>query len=55
MSTMVSSSHNAVTKVDATQRLQAKTATGGKVYYKSLPEILRREIPVFGGEISLMR
>lgn len=55
MSTMVSSSHNATTKVDATQRLQAKTATGGKVYYKSLPEILRREIPVFGGEISLMR
>lgn len=55
MSTMVSSSHNAVTKVDATQRLQAKTATGGKVYYKSLPEILRREIPVFGGEIALMR
>ena len=55
MSTLVSSSHNAVTKVDATQRLQAKTATGGKIYYKSLPEILRREIPVFGGEISIMR
>lgn len=55
MSTMVLSSHNAVSKVDATQRLQAKTATGGKVFYKSLPEILRREIPVFGGEISIMR
>lgn len=55
MSTTISSSHNSVTRVDATQRLQAKTATGGKVYYKSLPEILRSDIPVFGGEISIMR
>ena len=55
MSTIVRAEHNAEVRVDATQRLQAKTATGGKVYYKSLPEILRREIPVFGGEIALMR
>ena len=55
MSVVVSSAHNAVSKVDATQRLEAKTATGGKIFYKSYPEILRRQIPLFGGEISMLR
>lgn len=52
ISTTVSSSHNAIARVDATQRLEGKTATGGKIFYKSYPEILRSYIPVFGGEIS---
>lgn len=52
VSTVVSASHNASVKVDATQRLQAETATGGTIGYKSLPEILRIYIPLFGGEIK---
>ena len=55
MSTVVTSAHNAIVKVNASQRLEAKTATGGKIYYNTYPEILRREIPVFGGEITMTK
>lgn len=52
ISTRVESSHNATVKVDAVERLEAKTTTGGKVYYLSHPVILRSEITLFGGEIQ---
>ncbi len=51
-STTITSSHNAVAYVDATQRLEGKTAMGGEIFYNSYPEIFRSFIPVFGGEIS---
>lgn len=53
ISTIAESSHNAIVKVDATERLEAKTSTGGKLYYYTQPEILRSEITLFGGEITL--
>lgn len=52
MSTVVTSSHSAAVKVDAYQRLEAKTSTSGYVKYRSLPEIIRVYTPMFGGEIS---
>ena len=52
MSTTATASHNAVVMVDAYQRLEAKTTTGGKIDYKSLPEIYREDISLFGGEVS---
>jgi hypothetical protein len=36
------------------ERLQAKTATGGKIYYRSQPVILRSEASIFGGDIIRM-
>lgn len=54
ISTVVSSSHGAFVKVDAKQRLEAKTSTGGEIRYKSHPEIFRSEIPMFGGEIKML-
>ena len=52
ISTRVESSHNATVKVDAVERLEAKTTTGGKVYYLSHPVILRSEVTLFGGDIQ---
>jgi hypothetical protein len=54
VSTVASSSHNAVVKVNATERLEAKTSTGGKVLYATEPIILRSAITLFGGEIKLL-
>ncbi|MBQ8366189.1 MAG: DUF2807 domain-containing protein [Alistipes sp.] len=51
-STIAEAGHNAVVKVNATERLEAKTATGGKVFYVVRPVILRSEVTLFGGEIS---
>ena len=51
-STIAEASHNAVMKVDASERLELKTATGGKIYYVTHPVILRSEVTLFGGEIS---
>lgn len=48
MSTIVESHHNAEVRVYATQRLEAKSTTGGKIMYKSTPEILRTEKTLFG-------
>ena len=55
MSTVVSSSHSASVKVDAYQRLEAKTSTSGYIKYRSLPEILRIYTPMFGGEVSRLQ
>jgi hypothetical protein len=52
MSTTVAASHNAEVMVDASQRLEANTATGGVIFYKSLPEIYRENISLFGGEVK---
>ena len=52
VSTVASSSHNAVVKVNATERLEAKTSTGGKILYATEPVILRSAITLFGGEIK---
>lgn len=52
MSTIVAASHNAEVMVDASQRLEANTATGGMIFYKSLPEIYRENISLFGGEVK---
>lgn len=51
ISTIAEASHNAVIKLNASERLEAKTSTGGKVYYVSQPVILRSEVTLFGGEI----
>lgn len=52
MSTTAEAAHNAVVKVNATERLEVKTATGGKIFYTIRPQILRSEVTLFGGEIS---
>jgi archaellum component FlaF (FlaF/FlaG flagellin family) len=54
LSTVASSSHNAIVKINATERLEAKTSTGGKILYYTEPVILRTEITLFGGEIKLL-
>lgn len=51
ISTVVEATHNAIVRVDASERLQAKTATGGKIYYYTQPVIYRSEVTTFGGEI----
>lgn len=53
-STVTQASHNAVVRVDAQQRLVAKSSTGGKILYKSYPQIYRAEATLFGGEIRQM-
>ena len=52
IATRSEASHNAVVKVDAMERLEVKTATGGKIYYHTQPVILRSEVTLFGGEIQ---
>lgn len=54
VSTVASSAHNAIVKVNASERLEAKTATGGKVLYCTEPNILRSAVTLFGGEIELL-
>lgn len=54
IATVVESSHNATVKVDAVERLEARTSTGGKVIYYSHPVILRSEVTLFGGDIIRM-
>lgn len=53
ISTVVESSHNGVARVNADERLELRTATGGKIYYYSQPVIFRSVITTFGGEIAL--
>ena len=55
ISTIVESSHNAVARVCAEDRLEMQTSTGGKIYYHSQPVILRSRITTFGGEITLSK
>ncbi len=52
VSTVVTTSHNAIAKVDSHERLEATTTTGGTIYYKTEPLILRTETSLFGGSIS---
>ena len=52
IATRSEASHNAIVKVDAVERLEVKTATGGKIYYHTQPVILRSEMTLFGGEIK---
>lgn len=54
ISTVAEASHNATVKVDAVERLEAKTTTGGKVIYRTQPVILRSQVSLFGGEIIHM-
>ena len=54
VSTIATSTHNATIKVNATERLEAKTSTGGKILYTIDPVILRSAITLFGGEIRLL-
>lgn len=54
ISTTAEASFSATVRVDAVERLQAKTATGGKIYYRSQPVILRSEASIFGGDIIRM-
>lgn len=53
VSTVAASAHNANVRVNATERLEAKSSTGGKILYVVEPIILRSEITLFGGEIRL--
>ena len=54
-STVVESSHNSVARVNAKERLELRTATGGKIHYYSQPVIFRSVITAFGGEITLAK
>lgn len=54
-STVVKSSHNGVARVNANERLELRTATGGKIYYYSQPVIFRSVITALGGEITLAK
>ena len=55
VSTIVRAEHNSEVKVDATQRLEAKSTTGGKIFYVSEPEILRTEKSLFGVDIAQLK
>lgn len=55
VSTVVESAHNAVARVNAQERLEMTTTTGGKIFYHSQPVLLRSKITAFGGEISLAK
>lgn len=55
VSTIVDVAHNGVARVDAQERLEMKTSTGGKIYYRAQPVILRSKITTFGGEIAISK
>ena len=55
MCTVVESAHKAVVRVDASDRLQMQTSTGGKIYYHSQPVLLRSRVTIFGGEIAIAK
>ena len=55
MSTIVEAHHNSEVRVDAEQRLEAKSTTGGKIFYKSLPELVRTEKTLFGVDIAPLK
>lgn len=55
MSTSIAADHNAEVRVDAEQRLIAKSTTGGKIFYKSMPEILRTEKTLFGVDVAQLK
>lgn len=55
MCTVVESAHNAVVRVNASDRLQMQTATGGKIYYHAQPVLLRSRVTTFGGDIAIAK
>jgi hypothetical protein len=55
MSTIVEAHHNSEVRVDAQQRLEAKSTTGGKIYYTSNPEIIRTEKTLFGVDVTPLK
>lgn len=55
MSTIIEAHHNSEVRVDAEQRLEAKSTTGGKIFYKSLPELVRTEKTLFGVDIAPLK
>lgn len=55
VSTIVRAEHNAEVKVDAIGRLEAKSSTGGKIFYKSEPELLRTEKSLFGVDVQQLK
>ena len=55
MSTIIEAHHNAEARVYATQRLEAKSTTGGKIMYKPTPELLRTEKSLFGVDATPLK
>ena len=55
VSTVVHAEHNAKAKVNASGRLEAKSSTGGKIFYRSQPELLRKEKSLFGVDVQQLK
>ena len=55
VSTVVHAEHNAEAKVNASERLEAKSSTGGKIFYRSQPELLRKEKSLFGVDVQQLK
>ena len=55
VSSIVTSSRNGEVRVNAEERLELKTSTGGEIYYYSQPVILRSESSLLGGKIALAK
>ena len=55
MSTVVEAHHNSEVRIDATQRLVAKSTTGGEIFYKRKPDLIRVEITLFGVDIAPLK
>lgn len=55
VSSIVTSSRNGEVRVNAEERLELKTSTGGEIYYYSQPVILRSESSLLGGKIALVK
>lgn len=52
MSAMVAASNSAEVLLNISERIEAKTSTGGKVSYSGKPEIVRNGSSFFGGQIT---
>ena len=52
-STVIEVSHNGIARVNAHERLEAKSSTGGRITYRSEPQILRATKTIFGNDILL--
>ena len=51
VSATIDASHSAEVRMTVSERLEATTSTGAKLFYKGKPTILRDHTVVFGGEI----
>jgi hypothetical protein len=52
-STTIEASHNGIARVNAHERLEAKSSTGGRITYRSEPQILRATKTIFGNDTLL--